>query len=312
MITIGPFLTRSEHPNLCGDKFAHTGYSMEIVCDGELYTLPIYKDVSHMGGQYASFDDFYFPESQSGWPVDFRFRCVHERQTNSGQLVGISPPINEIFRTLKPPILMEDFLREFRSLIPVSANRMLGWLYKPNCGLRLTEQLAAEGYTVASVMSYGTSLTVDIAWSFRDDYPGWQDIAAGHMVFRPRCGKLNDGKWSRHQWRERIEDHFYNRFEAVAPDKPIECFRSEEDLENLLSHFEWMLTTQHSAQEIREMRIELIKSARHLWESPKDLATLLQKEGLYSQNTSIHQVVKFLPSLMTEAGARMASSGAVF
>jgi hypothetical protein len=73
-----------------------------------------------------------------------------------------------------------------------------------------------------------------------------------------------------------------------------------------------MPTTQHSAQEIREMRIELIKSARHLWESPKDLAALLQKEGLYSQNTSIHQVVKFLPSLITEVGARLAGGGAVF
>ena len=161
-------------------------------------------------------------------------------------------------------------------------------------------------------MSYGTILTVDIAWSFMDDYPGWQDNASGHVVFRPRCGKLNDGKWSRHHWRERIEDHFYNRFEAVAPDKPIECFRSEEDLENLLSHFEWMPTTRHSAQEIREMRIELIRSAPHLWDSPKDLAAFLQKEGLYSRNTGIHQVVKFLPSLMTEAAARMARGGAVF
>ena len=216
-------------------------------------------------------------------------------------LVGISPVLKEVFRTLKPAIKLEDFLREFRSLIPVSTNREPGRIYKPNCLVNLTDELASQGYTVADIISYGTRLTVDIAWSFADDYPGWQNIAAAHMDFRPRCGKLNDGKWSRHGWRERIEDHFYNRFEAIQPNKPIECFRSEDDIENLLSHFEWTPTTRHSAQEIREKRIELVNSSHHLWGMPKELAELLQREGLYSQSTSLHQIVKFLPSLMKEA-----------
>lgn len=309
MIAFGPFLTRSEPPDFCGEKFAYTGYSMEMVVDSELYMLPIYRDVSHLNGQYASFDDFYFPEPRHGWPVDFKYRWVHERQTHSDLLVGISPVLKEVFRTLKPAITLEDFLREFRSLIPVSTNREPGWLHKPNGVVNLTDKLSADGYTVAGIMCYGTRLTVDIAWSFGDDYQGWQNIAAAHMDFRPRCGELNDGKWSRHGWRERIEDHFYNRFEAIAPGKPIECFRSEEDIHNLLSHFEWTPTTRHNAHQIREMRVELIKSASHLWESPRDLAALLQKEELYSQNTSVHQIVKFLPSLVKEAGAGGSANG---
>jgi hypothetical protein len=301
MIVFGPFLTRSEHPDLITDGFAHTAYGMELVADGEHHLLRIYRDVSHLNGQYASFDDFYFPEPNHGWPVDFKFRCVHEKQKRSGLFVGVSPLLKEVFRALKPAIKLEDFLREFRSLIPVSANREPGCLYKPNCPVNLTEKLAAEGYTVAGIMSYGSRLSVDIAWSFGDDYPGWQNIAAAHMDFRPRCGKLNDGKWSRHGWRERIEDHFYNRFEAIQPDKPIECFRSQEDIENLLAHFEWTPTTRHSEQEIRQMRVELVNGSRHLWESPKELAALLQKEGLYAESTSLHQIMKFLPSLKAEA-----------
>lgn len=303
MIVFGPFLTRSEHPDLHFERFAHTGFSMELVADGEHHMIPIYRDVSHMDGEYASFDDFYFPEPQHGWPVDFTLRCVHERQTGTGLLVGISPLLKEVFRTLGTSITLEEFLREFRSLIPVSASREPGWLHKPTCPVNLTEKLAAEGFTVAGIMSYGVTLTVEVAWSFQDDYQGWQNISAGQMGFRPRCGKLNDGKWCRHGWRERIEDHFYQRFEAIAPERPIECFRTAQDLENLLSHFEWTPTTRHSTGEIREMRVDFVRSARHLWESPRELAELLQKEDLYSQNTGIHQIVKFLPSLMTEAGA---------
>jgi len=304
MITIGPFLTRSEHPDHIVDGFAHTGYSMELVAVGEHYLLPIYRDVSHLNGQYASFDDFYFLEPNHGWPVDFKFRCVHEKQKRFGLFVGVSPLLKEVFRALKPAIKLEDFLREFRLLIPVSASREPGRLYKPNCPVNLTEKLVADGYVVAGIMSYGTRLSVDIAWSFGDDYPGWQNIAAAHMDFRPRCGKLNDGKWSRHGWRERIEDHFYNRFEAIQPDKPIQCFRSEDDIENLLSHFEWTPTTRHSEADIRRMRIKLVREVPHLWDSPKELAARLHCAELYSRSTSIHQIVKFLPSLLAEASER--------
>jgi hypothetical protein len=277
---------------------------MELVAVGEHYLLPIYRDVSHLNGQYASFDDFYFLEPDHGWPVDFKFRCVHEKQKRFGLFVGVSPLLKEVFRGLKPAIKLKDFLREFRLLIPVSANREPGRLYKPNCPVNLTEKLVAGGYVVAGIMSYGTRLSVDIAWSFGDDYPGWQNIAAAHMDFRPRCGKLNDGKWSRHGWRERIEDHFYNRFEAIQPDKPIQCFRSEDDIENLLSHFEWTPTTRHSEADIRRMRIKLVREVPHLWDSPKELAARLHRAELYSRSTSIHQLVKFLPSLLAEASER--------
>lgn len=301
MIVFGPFLTRSEHPDFLADELAHTGYSMELVAYDEHHMLPIYRNISHLNGQYASFDDFYFLEPHNGWPVDFRFQSVHEKQKHSGRFVGISPLLKEVFQTLKPATNLEDFLREFRSLIPVSSSRDPGSIYKPNCTVNLTENLAAKGYNVASIMSYGTRLLVDIAWSFGDDYPGWQNIAAAHMDFRPRCGKLNEGKWIHHRWRTRIEDHFYKRFEAVRPGKPIDCFRSEQDIENILSHFKWTPTTRHSEAEIRQKRVDLVLSARHLWESPKELAALLQTECLYAERTSIHQIVKFLPSLMQEA-----------
>jgi hypothetical protein len=53
MISLGPFLIPSSHPDPPDGKFRHTGFSMELVCDGILFQLPIYKDVSHMNGQYA-------------------------------------------------------------------------------------------------------------------------------------------------------------------------------------------------------------------------------------------------------------------
>ena len=56
------------------------------------------------------------------------------------------------------------------------------------------------------------------------------------------------------------------------------------------------------------MRIELIREAPHLWESPKELAATLHRAELYSRSTSIHQIVKFLPSLLAEASERQVPS----
>lgn len=300
-IILGPFITPCEAPDLSDEAFSHTGYGMELVVDGLHHMLPIYRDAAHQDGRYAAFGDFYFPEPEIGWPVEFIFRGFHEKLTSTGRLVSVSPLVAEVFRALKAAIALEDFLREFRRSIPVSSNHEPGWVYEPQCAVDLTEELALEGYMVAGIMAYGVSLRVDIAWCFRDDYQGWQKVDAGQMEFRPRCGRLNDGKWNRLRWRECIEDHFNNSFEALAPDKPVDCFRTERDIENLLSHFEWTPTTLHNAAEIRRMKVELVASARHLWESPRELAELLQKEALFSRNTSVHQIVKFLPSLIAEA-----------
>jgi hypothetical protein len=299
MIVFGPFLTRSEHPDYDAEGFMHTGYSMEMVVDDTHHLLPIYRDESYLGCKLSPLDDYCFPEPPMGWPVEFTFLGFHDKPMNYGRMVSVSPLLMEIFQTLKPAVGLEDFLRDFRKTLPVSASRELGWLRKPKLDVRLAENLSETGFSVAGILSYGVSLTVDIAWCFEDDYDGWQKIDAGQMEFRPRCGKLNNGKWNRLKWRETIENHFCNRFASIAPSKPIDCFRSKEDIENLLAHFEWTPTTRHSEAEIRQMRVELVKSARHLWASPKELATLLQKEGLYAESTSLHQIVKFLPSLMT-------------
>ena len=145
---------------------------------------------------------------------------------------------------------------------------------------------------------FGVSLNVDIAWSFRDDTSNWKNVSSGYIEFRPRCGKLNDGKWVGQRWQECIESHFFKRFSAVAPAKPIQCLRGPEDIENLLKHFEWSKITRHSEAELRQMRIDTIRKNSELWSHPKQLVELLKREGLYSLNTSTSQIVKFLPGLM--------------
>lgn len=71
MIPLGPFLIASTHPDTPDGKFRHTGFSMELVCEDVLFQLPIYKDASHMDGQFVTFDEFYFPEPENRWPVEF-------------------------------------------------------------------------------------------------------------------------------------------------------------------------------------------------------------------------------------------------
>lgn len=298
MIPLGPFLIASSHPDTPDGKFRHTGFSMELVCDGLLFQLPIYKDVSHVDGAQATFSDFYFPEPENGWPVDFTFRGIHDKDTFYSRFVSISPLLVAIYNTLKPVTPMEGFLRDFRANIPVPCNGVADWRSLPPDEIKLTDNLAELGFVVASVDSYGVSLNVDIAWSFHDDNPGWKNVTAGYIEFRPRCGKLNDGKWIGQRWQECIESHFFKRFAAVAPAKPIQCLRGSEDIENLLKHFEWTTTTRHSEATLRQMRLEAIQKNPELWSEPKQLAETLKLEDLYSRNTSTSQIVKFLPGLL--------------
>lgn len=298
MITLGPYLIKSTHSDTPDGKFRHTGFSMELVCDDLLFELPIFKNVSHLDGAQATFSDFYFPEPEDGWPVEFIFRWIHDKPTPNGRFVSISPLLVAIYNALKPVTPMEDFLRDFRSNIPVNCNGMTDWRLLPPDEIKLTDKLADLGFVVASVDCYGVALNVDIAWSFHDDTSAWKNVTAGYIEFRPRCGKLNDGKWIGQRWQECIESHFFKRFGAVAPAKPIQCFRGPEDIEKLLKHFEWTNTTRHSEAELRQMRIHAIRKYPELWSKPKQLAELLKRDDLYSRNTGTSQIVKFLPGLL--------------
>ena len=177
-------------------------------------------------------------------------------------------------------------------------NGVTDWRLLPQDEIKLTDKLTDLGFVIASVDCFGVSLNVDIAWSFHDETSGWKNVTAGYIEFRPRCRKLNDGKWIGQRWQECIESHYFARFAAVAPKKPIDSLRSAEDIANLLKHYEWTNTTRHSEAEIRQMRIEAIQNNPELWATPKKLAEHLKNEDLYSRNTSTSQIVKFLPGLL--------------
>lgn len=303
MITLGPFIIASTHPDTPDGKFRHAGFSMEIVCDDILFQLPIYRDASHMNGDYATFSDLYFPEPENGWPVEFTYRWIHDKPTPDGRFVAISPLLVEIFKQLRPGMAMEDFLRDFRAKINVPCNSGPEWRELKNGEVNLTHNLAKLGFVASSAHCFGITLHVDISWSFMDEFSNWQYITAGFIEFRPRCGKLNDGKWIGQRWEECIESHYFMRFAAVAPTKPIQCLRSSDDIENLLKHFEWSTTTSHSEAELRQMRTEVIRNAPELWTNPKKLAELLKSHDLYSRNTSTSQIMKFLTGFLQQVGS---------
>lgn len=302
MITLGPFIIKSNHRDTPDGRFRHTGFSMEIFCNDILFQLPIYKDASHMNGDHVTFADFYFPEPENGWPVDFTFRWIHDKPTSYGRFVAVSPLLVEIFNQLRPVFAMEEFLRDFRSKIKVPSNSTSCWRELKPGEVKLTENLNKLGFIASAVDSYGVTLNLDISWSFHDGLSAWHCITAGYIEFRPRCGKLNEGKWIGRRWQECIESHYFKRFANVAPSKPIQCLRGSEDIENLLKHFEWNTTTRHSESELRQMRIEVIRKAPQLWGKPKELAELLKSHELYSRNTSNSQIMKFLPGLLLQAG----------
>ena len=56
-------------------------------------------------------------------------------------------------------------------------------------------------------------------------------------------------------------------------------------------------------KEASAARVQFLVEHPELSDKPKELAEALKADGLYSENTSIRQICKFLPGLLKKAAA---------
>ena len=309
MITIGPFIIPSTHPDTPDGASAIPDSAWNLSATAYCSNSPSIKMHPTWTGSSSLLMNSIFRNPK----MDGRSNsCTNGFTTNPPATGALSPSrpywwksstsCDREWRWRISSVISGQPFQYRKTAAPIGGNLQHG-------EINLTEALANLGFVVSSVYFHGVTLKVDVAWSFQDDHSGWKNITAGFIEFRPRCGKLNDGKWIGQRWNECIESHYFARFAAVAPKKPIDSLRSAEDIENLLKHYEWTNTTRHSEAEIRQMRIEAIQKNPELWATPKKLAEHLKNEELYSRNTSTSQVVKFLPALLREAGSEKANKG---
>ena len=120
------------------------------------------------------------------------------------------------------------------------------------------------------------------------------------LDFRPQP----DGTLGKGVWTKPLEDQIFCEFQREFLNRfryaPVEIL-SENGKNKLLAEFQWTPLARMTSKQARAARIAFIREHPTLKDNLKSLAEAMRKAGLYAESTTSHQVMKFLPSLISES-----------
>ena len=295
MISFGPFLTRASGKSLALPNVENTGYVLEFSSASQGARIPIYR---RYDGSECDFSDYLFREQDAPFPMSYR--PYNSVQTETGLFVGLDSLIVALYQGQEVARPLVGFLTEFRDSLPLEKT-----LFFPNSKPRAVFKpaLTELGFYLMDVFSYGRRLTASIGWYCPQDRKNTQDapcFSAGALEFRPRPdGTLDPGKWL-----EPVPGHLISLLRDIlreaSPGAPLNLL-SEQGRKIVLDAFKWTPLARMSNKDARKARIEFAKRRPDLLEKPKELALAMRQAQLYSETTSLRNIVDHLDSIILAA-----------
>jgi hypothetical protein len=298
MIAFGPLLTRvSESEALADTDLVHTGVVIEIGTPERAIVIPVYRDTKHWRADKPSFSDYYI--ASSDLPFEITLWGFQQKETSFGILVGLSAYICALYKEVQVLRPLADFLADFQALQPFDVRSS-----KPDAEQTtvLSKELSSGGYIAGNIWGYGRRHWVEICWYSPEkvELPGRAfSLHCGRFEFRPTAEKkLDAGKW-REPNPHTVEELLWNRLRTISGQTPLQSL-SEEGINIVLSKFEWSQLTLMTAKQARSARLDFLRSHPELRAKTSELAHALRSAGLYSSDTSITQIVRAVPKLLTQ------------
>lgn len=295
-LTIGPIFVRSGSQAQLNSLLFRLGISLEMATTTEKFTAPLFRKIRSYAPDDFEFSDIVIPESDL--PFSFSYRPTFAVNTPEGIFVPLESFLTGLYREY----------RVFRSVFAVLTELFDVTVFPDSSRNRfelLVSGAASLGFFVASVVSYGRRLLVDIDWAPPKDIERLStsaSVSSAAIDFRPRPdGTLGRGKWVQPKdcFARVLLDAELRKLVSV---NPIDLFTGKGRTQ-LLQHFEWSSLAKMTSKQARLARIEFIRTNRDLTQDTKKLAEALQKARLYSESSSLYQIAKSLPSLIAEASA---------
>ncbi len=299
-IILGPYLVEYSSARTIDRNVSETGIRLEFATPENLYCLPIFRCIAY-DSQLLDFDSLFLREVD----LPFETPCWNFQLKSyiDGPYVAITAFLAELYKRFSRLIPIQKFLTNFFDCLPVSGSTR----YSPDASLYpLIEDLSKAGYRVSNVQPYGRRIMVWLAWTFpqirSNEQTKWYlDVCS--IDFRPKPERiLGSGKWISYR-ANRIENLLFSDLQRIAPQEPALLFQDVAKA-RLLSEFDWTSLALMTSQEARQARIEFIRAHPHLISDSKCLAQALKDAGLYGPDTSLHQIRKFLESLIKDSGVR--------
>lgn len=297
-LTFGPFLRSNDRSGAVDAVIQHSGFDLEFTHGTAAIKVCIYRRVVEYRPTAIEFDDYVFHEDET--PCDFTYLPLYTISTSTGRYFPLNALLMQLFTDSIPFSRFESFLADFRTTLPITKSSG-GFARTHSHPEWLRADLAQRGFAIGGFFSYGRTLTVDLAWLFPQDRPSGDGPHLGACIieFKPQPDRtLGRGKWivPREGYFPRMLQKLIRSLEPKA-----EKIFSDEGRQMALEAFEWTPLTLMTSDQARTARIEFVRKNPALLDHPRDLATALRNEKLYSENTGINKIVKTLPSIIAAA-----------
>jgi hypothetical protein len=295
---LGPYSTRREKPISIDESIDNTGCVLEFSTSAEPYTLQIFR----LTGSFPTSDFARYVVKERQIPFGIECFPFQVRDLPGGPYISLSAFLAELYTFFPDARSVKSCLADLAESLCLPSN------LDDNVGARepimLPTLAIGGGYHVSSVFPYGRRIFVDFAWSTpqADQAHRGMTVQAGGADFRPRPDRsLGPGKWITHRT-HCIEAFLFGDLRRLAGGPPVNLFRKENQFA-LLDEFEWTPLTLMTAKQARNARIEFIRNHPALVPNHKELAKALKQAQLYSDDTSVSQICRFLPSMLTAISA---------
>lgn len=193
-----------------------------------------------------------------------------------------------------------EFLGDLNASTGVTDNSFID---PKTIGIELVPVLRDSGHFVSCVISHERELTVYFSRRIGTEFE--KNKNSSHMIveqitYRPTPSRrLNKAR--RHEW-----NHF-NLSHALWEDlkamnlEDATAFFTPQGEQQLLSFFKWTKLSLMTNPEARKARVAYLQEKHTPDDSAMEIAQSLKNAELYSRNTSLSQIKKYLPKLLSEA-----------
>jgi hypothetical protein len=297
-IVIGPFITRRTNSRSVDSHVENTGCILEFSTIAEGYEMEIFR-CSPYSFQQNDFAAYAVREIDMPFDIDcFNFQV---KELCGGPYIALTAFLAGMYDLSNGLTPIKRFFSDFAETLPfescccrhrcVDASRY-----------SLQSELAEAGYRVNAVVTYGRRVDVEFGWqvSSRTRLKKELTLSVGGAEFRPRPDRtLGSGKWFPHR-RSFVESRLRAKLYSFGSGDPSELL-TDAARSNILAEFNWTPLALMTQKEARQARIRFVRENAQIADDTRRLAQALKEAKLYSETTSLSQIRKFLPSLLTKA-----------
>lgn len=275
-----------------------TGLSIKGTTEAGPFQIPLFQTRYSADSGRLGWEDLYFPADFA--PIEYWARNCDCLGYGSGKMVRMHCLLYELKKLSSDAIKLVQFLDELNKTTGANNSSVLDLT---TTEIELVPAAAETGHFVSYVNSHERELSVHFSRWIGSEAVNKEErahVLVDQAIFRPTPQRrLNKAK--RHPWEHFNLSHaLWEDFNRIGFDSAASIFTPKGE-QQLLRFFAWTKLALMTNREARAARVALLQKEHTRSDDIGAIAASLKTAELYSSNTSLSQIKKYLPGLLTEA-----------